>query len=493
MRLLLFLLMMTLCYPLRADSPPKKAISPSVLARLIEQLGDRAYSTREEASRALSEIGEPALEALRRARTSTDPEVRRRATLLVRRIEQQADMRRILSPTKLRLTCKELPLPEAVELLAKKAGVAIQLQGNREELAKTTITLDTGETTFWKALEQLCAKAGLVETSPPQAAEKQPAKGGAMVIIGGGAPRPKDLLKNPTEEASKPLLLAVGKSRLEVMDVVGSVRVRVLSTDAKLPGKPRGDGEYLLGIEATMEPRSIWKGVLGLRITKAIDDQGQSLANLTTLDLPENQKRNTSTIIINSVPITGKSSAHEGIPGPIALRLRRGEKPAKSLKEVAGTLVALVQTPHETLVRMDDILKATGKTVKIAQGGHVKVVEVAHKDGEVRLKLNVEAPPTSLDDGVKPPINATIIINGEEVGKRKNALGAKSFTLLDGKGKPFTIAKATDTGVRVGQASEVELIFQANDKQGTPTSFLYQGRRTALVEVPFTLRNVTLP
>jgi hypothetical protein len=275
--------------------------------------------------------------------------------------------------------------------------------------------------------------------------------------------------------------------------VIGSVRVRLLAADAKLPGKPRGDGEYLLGIEAAMEPRSVWKGVLGLRVSKAIDDQGQSLANLTTLDLPENQKRNTSTVTINSVTNTGKSNAHEGIPGPIALRLRKGEKPAKTLNEVAGTSVALVQTPHQLLVRVDDILKAAGKTVKIAQGGHVKVVEVAHKDGEVRLKLNVESPPTSLDDGVKPPINATVIINGEEVGKRKNPLSARSFTLLDGKGKPFTIAKATDTGVRVGLASEVELIFRPDDGQGTPASFLYQGRRTALVEVPFTLRDVPLP
>jgi WD40 repeat protein len=55
--------------------------------RLVRQLGSPAYAEREAASQALLKMGESALEALRQARASTDPEVCRRAALLTEAIE----------------------------------------------------------------------------------------------------------------------------------------------------------------------------------------------------------------------------------------------------------------------------------------------------------------------------------------------------------------------------------------------------------------------
>jgi WD40 repeat protein len=58
--------------------------------RLIERLGDDDFDNREDASRQLEKIGEPALEALRQAaRTHADAEVRCRASKLVRHIERE--------------------------------------------------------------------------------------------------------------------------------------------------------------------------------------------------------------------------------------------------------------------------------------------------------------------------------------------------------------------------------------------------------------------
>lgn len=63
--------------------PPNKQVSA-----LIEQLGDDNFNVRERASRALVRIGEPALGALRQARSSEDLEVRRRAKLAIEEIEK---------------------------------------------------------------------------------------------------------------------------------------------------------------------------------------------------------------------------------------------------------------------------------------------------------------------------------------------------------------------------------------------------------------------
>jgi HEAT repeat protein len=57
------------------------------LNRLLVQLGDEAFSVRENASTDLFALGRLALPQLREARTSRDPEVSRRAALLIERIE----------------------------------------------------------------------------------------------------------------------------------------------------------------------------------------------------------------------------------------------------------------------------------------------------------------------------------------------------------------------------------------------------------------------
>src|SRR5262245_4922405 len=109
------------------------------ITRLIGDLGDRRYDKREAADRALRLIGMPALDALRQATRSTDPEVRRRATRLVRLIEQQAETDRLLAPQRVRLVYKEAALPDAVTDLAKKTGMAIKLE-EAERLADRKIT-----------------------------------------------------------------------------------------------------------------------------------------------------------------------------------------------------------------------------------------------------------------------------------------------------------------------------------------------------------------
>src|SRR5262245_49337450 len=57
------------------------AVEPddAAIARLVKQLGSDSFEKREEATRRLKEIGEPALDALRKAAASDDLEVHRRA------------------------------------------------------------------------------------------------------------------------------------------------------------------------------------------------------------------------------------------------------------------------------------------------------------------------------------------------------------------------------------------------------------------------------
>src|SRR5437762_2872147 len=57
--------------------------------RVIKQLGDDDFDKREAATKRLEEIGEPALDALHKATTSEDAEVRRRAEDIVAVVEDR--------------------------------------------------------------------------------------------------------------------------------------------------------------------------------------------------------------------------------------------------------------------------------------------------------------------------------------------------------------------------------------------------------------------
>jgi len=63
------------------------ALATQDVERLIEKLGDLDPAAREEAMREIRRIGKPALDALRKAQGSNDPEIAQRATALIEEID----------------------------------------------------------------------------------------------------------------------------------------------------------------------------------------------------------------------------------------------------------------------------------------------------------------------------------------------------------------------------------------------------------------------
>src|SRR5262245_47976149 len=107
--------------PLLAGEPPK----PSAPAELVTKLGSDEFREREAASRRLAELGPAALDALRPACRSEDPEVARRARELVGRIERWAANEKTLAPTLVELTADNAPLADVLADLSKQTGYAV--------------------------------------------------------------------------------------------------------------------------------------------------------------------------------------------------------------------------------------------------------------------------------------------------------------------------------------------------------------------------------
>src|SRR5438552_3050288 len=77
------------CLVVMLPSAPVVAGDPDdrEIERLVKQLGSKPFRKREKVTKRLTEIGEPALDAVTNAVTSSDPEVRRRAEGIISAIE----------------------------------------------------------------------------------------------------------------------------------------------------------------------------------------------------------------------------------------------------------------------------------------------------------------------------------------------------------------------------------------------------------------------
>jgi hypothetical protein len=537
------------------------------IAQLIEQMGSKSFTQREKAMQALDQIGAPALEALRKAAKSSDPEISHRAAELVKKIEQQNQGERILAPSRIRLVYKDTPVPEAVADLAKKTGYNIVLQGDQSKLAQRKITLDTGETTFWKAFDQFCEKAGLVETNfqggpfppggplppirrsvpfqPAPVPAPLPAPGAAPGAAAAGAAAPAFQAVAAPAPAAAPgpavakirpvpypggfgqIMLMDGKPQHQPTCYAGSVRIRALPPSTQVQSFPKREGEILFALEAFPEPKLQVLKVLGVRVDKALDDQGQNLSAAMTVGEGPG-------------PVGGIGVARSMIARPVffgagrqvPIRLKKGDKESKSLKELKGAIEAQVRTPAEPLMTVDDVLKSAGKTVKCAEGGRLKVQEASRDDsGQIKLRVELEIP-VNIQPAVGPvggfgvgaagvgvavpggviQVQPAQIVPGAKVQQKGQVqiqiapappavrpapafIGSiAGMTLYDTKGQPIQMVPTQGQARGDGKTITWEYTVTCQPEKGQEVSKLvFAATRMVTIDIPFELKDVTLP
>src|SRR5262249_49550278 len=272
----------------------------------------------------------------------------------VERIREREERTRLLAGKKVRLVFKDTPVIDAVAQLKKQTGYDVQLDGDQGGLHDRKITLDTGETTFWKALEQFCRKAGIAEQRPPSSKEYYLQSGELVLFDDQGR----------VQRMSRSLRALVGERLLDVRVVLtdrkaeklpthhaGAVRIQALP--ALKPTLTKDKSEKLrIDLEVLPEPALVWLGVSSLQIVRAIDDKGQLLKQ------PE-PYRNLEEVLTESEMFKKEVEREAGDPvgGPQVLRsvpvyLTSGKHPSKLLKELSGTVTARVMA-SKTLVEVD--------------------------------------------------------------------------------------------------------------------------------------------
>lgn len=528
-----------------ADAPNQDA--PSPVEALVRQLGSASYRDRDRASAALEKLGAPALKALRQASRSTDRETARRADELVRRIEERVLAEQILAPKKVRLKVDGVSVADAVTQLSKVSGYPVQLRGN---VAGRTITLDTGETTFWEALDQLCAKAGLVLTPAPSGSNptgyspygqinivpglpalppapplppvrririapplRQPVvpklqlgnKAGAVFAQIGGIAGSNPYMNVPGV-ASNPgqIILTPADRTKERISHAGAVRVTVRPALPLPPGARSKSSDVLLRLEIAPEPRLQQMGINLVgepSLTRAIDDHDQVL-NIALAPPPANPQNVRPGMAMPGMPIQVLNTYYpvpqQNMQHVTLLRLRRGKEDSTTLKELSGTLAAQVTIPNEVLASIDNVLKG-GKAAS-KSGGTVQVSRIDKQaNGDYRVQITLEQAGNPLGGNVVINGGGVIMINGNVriggFGRSRSPAASGLPDLFDAKGGKYQQAGIQSMSTRItnGQVARVAtVLYRPQPGQGEPSRLVLFGNRTVTVPIPFRFENVPL-
>lgn len=545
---------------------------------LVKQLGSSKYVERERAQKELESIGGSALDALRKAAKEGDLEISRRAAEMVRRMEEKLTTGSLLAPKKVNLKLKDASVLDAVAELSKQSGYTVNIDGDRTVLANRKVTLETGETTFWEALDQLCARADLVERAggvtgkplpvrpvplpirpnPPikvkplpapiqpvpqvqpgapgaaapgravpaiaevqvqaqaqvqgqaqaeapaqaQPAQAQPAQAKPIqakaqvqvqILPAQIAPGAQGLVVAAPRPGVGPrtITLADGKTSKVPTCYSGAVRVRLLPpSQFNMTKQP---GETLLVFDVAPEPRLQGFQLQGTpSITQAVDNQGQSL--MVALDAP--QANPNQPVAVGNVIMAAPFNPHMvGQIRPLPVRLKLGDKKADSLKELNGTLTALVQLPPEPLVVVENVLKSAGQTAKGKNGGSLNVQSIDKTgNNEYKVQMTIENMGQNPFNGnvqIIGNVQIQMAIGGGVVG---NNQGMPELVDANGKAYQVTQIPARSMQINNGQIRQtVTVVYRANSGQGEPARLVINGTRTTSIAVPFAFKDVPLP
>ena len=151
-------------------------ITQPAISEMIKSLGDSSFEVREKAEKDLGLAGEPALEQLRKARKSEDPEIRRRTESLIKKIETEFDNKKLIDPKKITMKHVDASVTEVIADLVKQSGYRIVLEDKSRALESKKISVEMKDASFWEALQTISVKANLVEVAGLQGARGNPIK-----------------------------------------------------------------------------------------------------------------------------------------------------------------------------------------------------------------------------------------------------------------------------------------------------------------------------
>ena len=417
-----------------------------------------------------------------------------------------------------------------------------------------------------------------VQVQPGAQIQPAPGQPGIQIQIqpGGAAIQPAPIGGMRPFPGNQQFMLADGKP-LEVPTVyAGAVRIRLLPASTfNMAIQP---GETLLVFEVTAEPRLQSFNVVGMpQITKAIDDLGQTLTVVNQVIGKQMPNVNVPNIQIqppNGQPVPkvqpaprqgklpaqaqpqpaiapGFARINYGMQRIVTVRLKLGEKQAKMIKELTGTLTVQFMSPPEAVATIDNVMQAKGQSAKSKNNDVIVTLDSIEKVGDAfRAQVTLEqqprggagigiapvppAPPGAprvAPPQVQPPQAAPPAPNGAQIQLPQAAPGqlpqiqlpqiqlpaggggvggaVMAFppvvnpgnmpglpSLVDAQGKVYQVTQVSSRFQPGNPGAPVKRIYtidyRADAGQAQPARLVLNQTRLVTVPIPFTFNNVPL-
>ncbi len=539
-------------------------ISQPSISEMIKALGDSSFEVREKAAKDLGLAGEPALEQLQKERKSEDPEIKRRVEALIKKIETESYNKRLIDPKKITMKHVDAPVPEVIADLVKLSGYRIILEDKSRALETKKISVEMKGVPFWEALETIAMKANLVEVAGiqgavgypirfefpkpkvfPKAVPKQvppavppkeveePKKGvknevGPQAIRVSFVPQenaqqivPPPVLPQPLlppgivqiaigmDQApaalikEKVIILKEGKFDLLLTDNRSAYRIRLLKTPETVFGKP-DDKHILIGLEVTPEPRFKLQEITGVKITKAVDESGQTLQQHTTISsnviLAPSEP---NWIIVRPIQaLVQEGFSKRVVDSKVPIHFLKAQKESKSIQMLEGKLILQVFDDSKPILEITNIEKEVGKKIEGKSGAWIQINECKKNTNgshSLRIEYDIPAdadPANAQNDWVQRGGN-NWVKNGVAVGNGMFldmvcGVDLGGFIVFDVEGKALT-PESSSSSIRLGPGGPKgsrNVTYPANSKP--PFKIVYEGGTPTTVEVPFSLKLVPL-
>lgn len=332
---------------------PEKPIDPELL-KLVNALGSENYREREKAGQALEGKGEKALGDLRRALSTTDnPEVNRRLTMIVRRM----DYDRLVSPKRVTMNLKDKTAKAAFEEIAKQTGYRIDFNNNGGGgiggQAEPKYSFEFDKAPFWQVVDKIAEQAGL----------------------GVYADYDDQIIRvNTYQDSHNPHTCYPGPFRFIATGINSSRNVQ-LSGISKRSFQQRSSESISFSFQIHSEPKNPILGTLPAEVTVATDELG---GNLVPPKDP-NQFRNSYY----------NQNSYRGHNAYGNVNLLRASKDATTLKTIKGKMPIILLAGIVPEVVIADPVKTKAKTFR---GRNVEVVfdSMTEAGGQYTATLTVK-------------------------------------------------------------------------------------------------------
>ena len=420
-----------------ADAPPDPAT-----AALIADLGSPDYRAREKAGAALAAKGEKALPDLRRALAAADnPEVSRRLTVLVRRMDHD----RLVSPKRVTFAVKNKPAKDVFDEIAKQTGYKIDFQGGGN--ADCRYSFDFANAPFWVAVDQVAEATGM------------------SVYANGGD---DDVVQiNSYSDAHNPHVTYAGPFRLVATGINANKSVQLSGLNRKGFG-PRPQENINLNFQIQSEPKNPILGTLPAELTAATDETGASLVP------PKDGNNNSSRSYYN-----GGQRGHNAYGNVNLVRAGKDATTIKTLKGKIGIVLLAFASPEIVIA---DPLKAKTRKL-VGRSVELDYDAMTEANGQYTATLTVKKlgveDPNNMDYNWSNNLWQKIEVTDAK-GNRYRSYGPNNLN-NNGNAVQMTIPFGPDN--RRGQPQ----------KLGPPVKLVFNEWHQVTHEVTFEFKDIPLP